>query len=271
MQVRAIDFRKGSLGINNAILAFVEEVCVSFVCIMSNGTAPLVSEGDKIKIYWPLPDGTVKKRQAQVVSVVKSDKRKNGSYYKYELCFYKEDFESVSTRLIGLKWSLKSGKDAAFQPSAATNISGAKRAIDTGSDATESKPQHKKRIHEIAHSNNSKERSPAVISALDPRALQYVVAPMVGGSELAFRLLCRKYGATIAYTPMMSSERFAVDAEYRKTEFQTCAADRPLVAHFSANNPQVFLAAAKHVENECDAIGGSFTALHFCASFSFWS
>jgi tRNA-dihydrouridine synthase 1 len=56
---------------------------------------------------------------------------------------------------------------------------------------------------------------------------------------------------------MISSDRFAVDAKYREEEFQTVAADRPLVAHFSANNPEVFLAAAKHVESFCDAIGRS--------------
>lgn len=87
--------------------------------------------------------------------------------------------------------------------------------------------------------------------------LHHILAPMVGASELPFRLLCRRYGATLAYTPMISSDRFAVDAKYREEEFQTVAADRPLVAHFSANNPEVFLAAAKHVESFCDAIGRS--------------
>jgi tRNA-dihydrouridine synthase 1 len=77
---------------------------------------------------------------------------------------------------------------------------------------------------------------------------------MVGGSELAFRLLCRRYGADLAYTPMINSERFAVDEEYRKSEFQTTPEDRPLVAHFSANNPEIFLQAARHVEHLCDAI-----------------
>jgi tRNA-dihydrouridine synthase 1 len=53
---------------------------------------------------------------------------------------------------------------------------------------------------------------------------------------------------------MMNSERFAVDEEYRNEQFQTNEMDRPLVAHFSANNPATLLAAAKHVENRCDAI-----------------
>ena len=32
---------------------------------------------------------------------------------------------------------------------------------------------------------------------------------------------------------LIFSERFAVDEEYRKEEFQTTPEDRPLVAHFS--------------------------------------
>jgi len=37
-------------------------------------------------------------------------------------------------------------------------------------------------------------------------------------------------------------------------EFQTIPQDRPLVAHFCANNPEHFAQAAKLVENHCDAI-----------------
>jgi tRNA-dihydrouridine synthase 1 len=67
-------------------------------------------------------------------------------------------------------------------------------------------------------------------------------------------MLCRKYGVDLAYTPMMSSERFAIDPAYREIEFQTHERDRPLVAHFSANNPDHLLAAARHIETQCDAI-----------------
>ena len=90
-------------------------------------------------------------------------------------------------------------------------------------------------------------------SALPPH--RYILAPMVGGSELAFRLLCRRYatGDLLCYTPMMSSERFVAEPSYRET-FQTNAADRPLVAHFSGNDPKTMLAAARLIEDRVDAV-----------------
>ena len=64
--------------------------------------------------------------------------------------------------------------------------------------------------------------------------------------------------STLSYPLLPSfptfSQRFAIDPEYRKEEFQTIPEDRPLVAHFSANNPSELLAAAKLVEDQCDAI-----------------
>jgi tRNA-dihydrouridine synthase 1 len=77
---------------------------------------------------------------------------------------------------------------------------------------------------------------------------------MVGASELAFRLLCRKYGTQLAYTPMMAANQFAHDAVYRASEFQTCSLDRPLVCHFWANTPKDFAAAAVAAAPYCDAV-----------------
>lgn len=77
---------------------------------------------------------------------------------------------------------------------------------------------------------------------------------MVGASELAFRLLCRKYGAQLCYTPMMVASQFASDPSYRQAEFQTIPQDRPLVCHFCANDPQDFAQAARIAEPFCDAI-----------------
>ncbi|CAB9521984.1 synthase [Seminavis robusta] len=77
---------------------------------------------------------------------------------------------------------------------------------------------------------------------------------MVGASELPFRLLTRKYGAQLAYTPMMSSVRFVREPSYRNEIFQTNPLDRPLVCHFSANSPTDFAKAVQLVADQCDAI-----------------
>ena len=72
-----------------------------------------------------------------------------------------------------------------------------------------------------------------------------IVAPMVGGSELAFRLLCRRHGANVAYTPMLEASKFLEDAEFKTQFFQTHAEDKPLVAHFCGNDPAIVGAACK--------------------------
>jgi tRNA-dihydrouridine synthase 1 len=87
----------------------------------------------------------------------------------------------------------------------------------------------------------------------------YILAPMVGASELAFRLLCRKYGAQLCYTPMMSSAQFADSDTYRAEYFgsshQVHIADHPAYAHVYANTVSEFVSAAKQaVKMGCDGI-----------------
>ncbi len=83
---------------------------------------------------------------------------------------------------------------------------------------------------------------------------KYILSPMVGQSELAFRLLCRNHGCQLAYTPMFISKLIVNDKKYRKAMFQTCKKDRPLIVQLCGNDPIIMLKAAKKFEKYCDAI-----------------
>jgi tRNA-dihydrouridine synthase 1 len=87
---------------------------------------------------------------------------------------------------------------------------------------------------------------------------KYVCAPMVDQSELAFRMLCRKHGTQLCYTPMLHSRLTVEDKNYLGINFSTSKEDRPLVVQFCGNDPDTLLEACKKVEDQCDAVDINF-------------
>lgn len=53
---------------------------------------------------------------------------------------------------------------------------------------------------------------------------------------------------------MFHAANFATSKKYRQKAFSTCPEDRPLFVQFCANNSDTLIAAAKHIENDCDGI-----------------
>lgn len=56
---------------------------------------------------------------------------------------------------------------------------------------------------------------------------------MVDASELPWRLLSRKYGAQVAYTPMFNAGIFIRETRYRREALESCPEDRPLIVQVS--------------------------------------
>lgn len=107
---------------------------------------------------------------------------------------------------------------------------------------------------------------------------KHVVAPMVDQSELAWRILSRRYDSHLVYTPMINAKAFATRIKSQGTYKQPIfwlspnaekqeegaasivrdgidlGTDRPVIAQFAAHDPEVLLYATQAIQEHCDAI-----------------
>ncbi|CAI5440395.1 unnamed protein product [Caenorhabditis angaria] len=88
----------------------------------------------------------------------------------------------------------------------------------------------------------------------EEKKITKVAAPMVDQSELAFRVLVRKYGAQLTYTPMIHAHLFVTDGTYRRNSMALIEKDRPIIVQFCANKVDTFLSACRLVEGHCDGV-----------------
>lgn len=86
---------------------------------------------------------------------------------------------------------------------------------------------------------------------------RYVLAPMVEQSFLPFRLLARRYGAQLCFTPMVHAGQLLLSAVHRHevlSDFAEDTSDRPLVAQIAGHEPAILVEAARLLEPLVDAI-----------------
>ena len=115
-----------------------------------------------------------------------------------------------------------------------------------------------------------------MVNTIHEGAYARVTAPMVGQSDLPWRILCRRHGATLAckllnHTPlrilcvlidtqMFIAEKLLHDKEYRRLHLLdletgwTAPLGRPVVAQLAGNDPETVFAAARIIEPFCDAV-----------------
>ncbi|KAH3742836.1 tRNA-dihydrouridine synthase 4 [Pelomyxa schiedti] len=77
---------------------------------------------------------------------------------------------------------------------------------------------------------------------------------MVRYSRLPFRLLARKWGCDVAFTPMFVAKEFVRSQQARDADFSTNAQDHPLVVQFASHDEVEFSHAAELVASQCEAI-----------------
>ncbi|MBN2111358.1 MAG: tRNA dihydrouridine synthase DusB [Methanosarcinaceae archaeon] len=79
-----------------------------------------------------------------------------------------------------------------------------------------------------------------------------LLAPMSNVTNLPFRLMCRKYGASMTYSEMMSSDAVIHGNARTFDRGKSCGNERPFGVQIFGNSPQTISSAALMIEENCN-------------------
>jgi len=85
-----------------------------------------------------------------------------------------------------------------------------------------------------------------------------VLAPMHDITNIAFRLMCKKYGASLASTELLSANAIARNNKAVLELAKTCEEEKPVVAQIFSNNTINLVKSAKILEKDFDIIDINF-------------
>ncbi|MBT4651107.1 tRNA dihydrouridine synthase DusB [Candidatus Woesearchaeota archaeon] len=85
-----------------------------------------------------------------------------------------------------------------------------------------------------------------------------ILAPMAGVTDVAFRVLCRKYGAGMAVTEMISANALARRNKRTLGMIDIVAAEKPRVIQLFGQNVEMLVKAAKYCEDKCEVLDLNF-------------
>lgn len=95
---------------------------------------------------------------------------------------------------------------------------------------------------------------------------RFVLAPMIGQSDICFRVLCRRYGVSLCYTPMYLAKNILSGMHeeeiMKNTEFES---DNLLIIQLAGNSTTEMIEAARKIQPYASAIDINFGCPQKCA------
>ncbi len=85
-----------------------------------------------------------------------------------------------------------------------------------------------------------------------------ILAPMAGVTDVAFRLLCKKYGVALTVTEMISAHALARANKAVMKLIDVVPEEKPRCIQLFGQKPEYFVRSAKFLENKCEIIDLNF-------------